>query len=90
MNQQNPPARGSFMEFFRGAYREDHTTPANLMCHSVGTFGGIALERFSSALNREGFPLARFCDSESMLVKEADMDGSISIDGFAFAAFGSG
>ena len=52
--------------------------------------GRASLERFSSVLNREGFPLARFCDSTSLLVKEADLDGSISIDGFACPAFGGG
>jgi hypothetical protein len=41
-------------------------------------------------MNREGFPRARFSDSESMLVKEAGMDGSSFIDGFACPASGCG
>jgi hypothetical protein len=48
------------------------------------------LERSSSGYNLKEFPLSGFCDSQSMLMKEANMDGSISIDGFAFAAFGCG
>lgn len=62
----------------------------------VGVFRMVAanakagLERFSSVMNREGFPRAGFSDSESMLVKEAGMDGSSLIDGFACAASGCG
>jgi hypothetical protein len=52
--------------------------------------GAEFLERFSSVMNREGFPRARFSDSESMLVKEAGMDGSSFIDGFACPASGCG
>lgn len=46
------------------------------------------LERFSTALNRKGFPWAAIYDSESVLVKEAGMDGSLN--GFAGPASGSG
>jgi hypothetical protein len=41
------------------------------------------LERFSTVMNRGGFPRGGFSDSESVLVKEASMDGSASIDRFA-------
>ncbi|BAJ79660.1 hypothetical protein ACMV_03130 [Acidiphilium multivorum AIU301] len=46
------------------------------------------LERLSTGLNREGFPLALISDSESVLVKEAGMDGPTTIDGSSSAAFG--
>ena len=46
----------------------------------------MALERFSTALNRKGFPRGGFSDSESVLVKEASMDGSAFIVGFACPA----
>jgi hypothetical protein len=43
MNDQNQPLRERFMQFYRGAYREDHASPANLLCHSIGTLSGIVL-----------------------------------------------
>ena len=48
--------------------------------------GDLVLERFSTALNRKGFPRGGFSDSESVLVKEASMDGSAFIVGFACPA----
>jgi len=50
------------------------------------TPGNLVLERFSTALNRKGFPRGGFSDSESVLVKEASMDGSAFIVGFACPA----
>ena len=44
------------------------------------------LERFSTVLNHKGFPRGGFSDSESVLVKEASMDGSAFIVGFACPA----
>jgi len=48
--------------------------------------GNLVLERFSTALYRKGFPRGGFSDSESVLVKEASMDGSAFIVGFACPA----
>lgn len=54
----------------------------------VGMQGTVAfrLERFSTVLNRKGFPRDGFSDSASVLVKEASMDGSAFIVGFACSA----
>lgn len=49
-----------------------------------------ALERFSTVLNLRGFPSGVISDSESVLVKEASMDGSTFIDGLALPAFVGG
>lgn len=36
-------SRGSFKEFYHGAYADDHATRANRICHVIGTVAGLAL-----------------------------------------------
>jgi hypothetical protein len=38
-----PKHRSTFMDFYRGAYADDHATMPNRAFHLVGTFGGLAL-----------------------------------------------
>jgi hypothetical protein len=40
---QPKPPRGTFMDFYRGAYADDHAKWPNRALHMIGTFGGLAL-----------------------------------------------
>jgi hypothetical protein len=40
MTQAKP---GSFMDFYRGAYQDEHKVPINLALHMAGTIAGVLL-----------------------------------------------
>ena len=40
---RNTAERSSFMQFYRGAYRDDHITRGNRTLHIAGTIAGLAL-----------------------------------------------
>jgi len=79
-------------DFFRrdgGALRLDALVEADSAerARLLGSREVSDIERISTGMNRQGFPTIAFCDSYSVLVKEAGMDGSPAFDGFALAAF---
>jgi hypothetical protein len=43
-------AHGSFMNFYRGAYWDEHKVPFNLALHILGTVAGVALLVASAAM----------------------------------------
>jgi hypothetical protein len=42
-HEPNPSRQITFWEFYRGAYRDDHTTWPNKLLHVVGTISGLVL-----------------------------------------------
>jgi hypothetical protein len=42
-DQMQTGERGGFMQFYRGAYRDDHSAWPNRALHIAGTVGGLAL-----------------------------------------------